>query len=666
MEKIRWYKSIFFKLQFLIFILFVLFTGSFIYFNYSYQKTDMEKKLHEHMINSYSQVHDLIESASTQAMGLAIWVAQSKNIQEIFATRDRDKLKEATLQTYNNIKKIVNINQFQFHLPPATSFLRLHKLEEFGDDLSRDRPTIVATNSTLKNIKGLDRGPFGFGIRGLSPVFHNGEHIGSVEFAIALNDAFLQKLKDLYQLKVAIGMIEGKQSKIIAKNFEFTNPIDLHPAMFSATKTDSPTEFLRTSEDRFIYSFVGPLKDFSGKSEGFIVIEQDVTAELSAIHKMSLQYSLAAIVSILLIGVAIFLVLRILLMSRIYRFQNVFRQVSEGDLTVRARVFRQDEMGMLGKMLNILVDHLRGAIKDIAIGARNVDESSLSMQELALALSQETDASARNAVNISHKTERMNQDISAIAAAMEQMHANTEQIALSASNLTGTIKEISNHTEAARRISSNAVSKVDYASGRVDKLGEAAARIGKVSDAINEISEQTNLLALNATIEAARAGEAGKGFAVVAGEIKNLAHQTVDATNQIKENINWIQDSTESTVADIKEIADIINKINGIVIRIAEAVDGQSMAIAEIDNNISQGVDAIQEVAGTVTNTSIAAEETFQEVDAISTSLTTISNNSNKLSLEAQQLAGLASKLYRLIGRFKTEERDRSGEPRLK
>lgn len=655
MEKIKWNKSILFKLQMPIFAIISLFIGSFIYYNYSMQKSDMEKKLHEHMENSYFQVQELIESSSTQALGLAAWVAQSKNIQEIFASRDRDTLKAVTLETYKKIKDAVNIDQFQFHLPPAISFLRLHKPDKFGDDLSSSRPTIVAVNSTLKNIKGLDRGPFGFGIRGLSPVFHNGQHIGSVEFAIALNDAFLQKLKELYQLKVAIGMMDNGQPKIIARNYEPASTADLLPAMNSAVQSASTTESLRKFDKHTVFTFVGPLKDFSGTSEGFILIEEDITAQLSNINKISMRFIYAAIIGIVLIGTTIFWVIKILLMSRIYRFQNVFRQASEGDLTVRSRVFREDEMGLLGKMLNMLVENLRGAIRNIVTGARDVDDSSSAMQNLTVALSQETEASAKNAVNISQKTERMNQDITAIAAAMEQLHANTEQIALSASNLTGTIKDIAINTDAARKISGNAVSKVDSASGRVDKLGEAAARIGKVSDAINEISEQTNLLALNATIEAARAGEAGKGFAVVAGEIKNLAHQTVDATNQIKENINWIQDSTLSTVNDIKDIASVINEINAIVIKIAGAVDDQTMAITEIDANISQGVDAIQEVTGNVTNISISATETFQEIDAIGKSLTTISHNSNKLSLEAEQLAALASKLYQLTGKFKTD-----------
>ncbi len=75
--------------------------------------------------------------------------------------------------------------RIQFHLPPATLFLRAHKADKHGDDLSTFRSTILETNRTKQAVKGLESGVLGLGIRGLNPIIYNGEHIGSVEFGMS-------------------------------------------------------------------------------------------------------------------------------------------------------------------------------------------------------------------------------------------------------------------------------------------------------------------------------------------------------------------------------------------------------------------------------------------------------------------------------------------------
>jgi methyl-accepting chemotaxis protein len=139
---------------------------------------------------------------------------------------------------------------------------------------------------------------------------------------------------------------------------------------------------------------------------------------------------------------------------------------------------------------------------------------------------------------------------------------------------------------------------------------DAAQKIGDVVNLINDIANQTNLLTLNTTIEAARAGEAGKGFAVVAGEVKNLATQTANSTDEIAAQISSMQQETNGAVSALHGIGETIPKINEILTSVASAVEEQSAATQEIGRNVDQAARGTQEVTENINAVSQATSET--------------------------------------------------------
>ncbi|MDE0897001.1 MAG: methyl-accepting chemotaxis protein, partial [Planctomycetota bacterium] len=124
------------------------------------------------------------------------------------------------------------------------------------------------------------------------------------------------------------------------------------------------------------------------------------------------------------------------------------------------------------------------------------------------------------------------------------------------------------------------------------------------------IAQQTNLLALNATIEAARAGEAGKGFAVVANEVKELAKETAQATEDISSRIGMIQSDTEGAVEAIGQISVIIDEINGIQNTIASAVEEQTATVGEIARSVHEAAGGSGAIAANISEVASAAQGT--------------------------------------------------------
>src|SRR6185503_2140933 len=129
-------------------------------------------------------------------------------------------------------------------------------------------------------------------------------------------------------------------------------------------------------------------------------------------------------------------------------------------------------------------------------------------------------------------------------------------------DISASIHEISRNTSGAATVAADAVAVARATNATVARLGVSSQQIEEVVKTITSIAEQTNLLALNATIEAARAGESGKGFAVVASEVKDLAHETARATEDIGERVRAIRTDTDDAVVAIGRIAEIINGIN--------------------------------------------------------------------------------------------------------
>ncbi|MCK8601547.1 methyl-accepting chemotaxis protein [Desulfoferrobacter suflitae] len=385
-----------------------------------------------------------------------------------------------------------------------------------------------------------------------------------------------------------------------------------------------------------------------------IVAEINQDEAFASLDSLEWVMSVIAVVGSLLILVVAFLFAHSI-SKPIDESVEFTKRMSQGDFSDTLHVQRKDELGVLGGALNEMVGKLGQMLGEISDTVETLDDSSEKLSAIAQEVSTYAGQSSDKSNTVAVAAEEMSTNMTSVSAAAEQTSINLGMVASAAEEMTATINEIAKNSEKARNIAGRAVEKAQTASVTVDELGKAAREIGKVTETITDISDQTNLLALNATIEAARAGEAGKGFAVVANEIKELARQTAEATDEIRYRIEGIQEVTTDTVAKIERISAVINEVNDIVMAIATAVEEQSITTQDIAGNVSQAAQGLQEVAVNVSQSSAVAAEIAEAIADVNQGNMATSTSSSQIKASAEQLRELAENLKAMVKIFKVK-----------
>ena len=316
-----------------------------------------KKKLHDY----YRAFSDQIKDRERSALSLAYLVAESSAVQEAFARRDRQALINLLLPSYKILAEDFDVKQFHFHVKPATSFLRLHRLEQYGEAMASYRQTIDLVEYSGQGVAGLEWGITGFGVRGVVPVYHQGKIIGTLEIGYAVEEAFLESLKRRYEMDLVLLIPDQRGehfSTLAASSQEM--PLLSEKIYSWVFQTQKPEVLISPREAPDLALFVGPLLDFSEKSIGIVQISVDraaTVAKLASNRNLMVAVMVAALAlsSILIVWVTA------LFLRPVNHIVRVAREIAAGKRDQKITLPLGDEIGILADSLNDMLDSLNAA-----------------------------------------------------------------------------------------------------------------------------------------------------------------------------------------------------------------------------------------------------------------------------------------------------------------
>ncbi|MCX7684011.1 MAG: methyl-accepting chemotaxis protein [Acetobacteraceae bacterium] len=579
-----------------------------------------------------------LATEAAQALAVATAVAANPAMADAFAAGDRPRLLALSAPLLEGLRaQGLEVEQFQFHLPPATSFLRVHQPGRYGDDLSSFRAMVVAANADRRPLLGLESGVAGIGIRGIVPVARDGRHHGTVEIGLAFGRAFVAEIRNRLGADAVLVAETPQGPRVLAASREGAAPPD--PALLERPiRSGRASGRLETAAGRAVLRAEVPLRDFAGRPIAAVLIERDAGAIAEAQGRA--QLVLAATAGCLLVLAALLAAALGRALARPIRtLSEETARIAEGRLeTPVSGTARRDEIGLLARALEAFRTALaeKQAAEEEARQARALRERA---QEETLSairafsgsiggvLSSLGEAS-RGMLGLADRMRRIAGTVQGRAEASrsraEEASSDVNSVAAATEELSASAEEVRRQAEAAKQTMQAAVAGAAEADRLVDSLARTAGEIGAVVQVIDEIAAKTNLLALNATIEAARAGEAGKGFAVVASEVKMLAAQTARGTAEIAGRIEAVKSATADAVSAIRTIRRTVDRIDAVARDIAGAVEQQAAATGDITRILGRlaamSSDVVRANAALVSEAD-SASSAAEEVHGTATSL---------------------------------------------
>lgn len=415
------------------------------------------------------------------------------------------------------------------------------------------------------------------------------------------------------------------------------------------------------------YVYYSPVYSDDGEILGMAFSgEKQSTVDNSVAGTLMNLFIISGVLLVLCVGIMIVLAFRI--RRPLMITSGYIERVADGDLSGRPECSSVvSEVKTLINASTSLADKLGGIVTEVDEHAGILDDRMASLNALAEANSTSTNqirhvmddlsstavTLADNVQSVNAKVNEMGDNMSAINSEAVTLNDNSDKMNRAGQNVSESMTLVLTSSHTASDIIAQLIEQVN-------ETNKAIASINEAVELISDITSQTNLLSLNASIEAARAGQAGRGFAVVASEIKQLADQSsqgADSIKNIADNIleksnrsviltgrmKELAEQEQTDIGNAKESFDILN-------RIIE----ENAAIAQTVMDKTKNLEALKlDIINSVSELSAISEENAASNEEVTARVTEIAESVNRISEDTQTVRKVSSDMKELMDYFK-------------
>lgn len=600
-------------------------------------------------------------------------ITDPATLQRIAANPSMTRLRNMTAPIYHHQHEVYGLGQFQFHLPPARSFFRVHStdpdgngwtLGDLGDDLSSFRFAVLAANGVLAGyeepqpVLGLEMGRGGPGLRGVVPVFDGGEHVGTVEFgggiADPLHDAanrtgmkvsfFLtRKIVDDIAWRLAARVLEtGEEGRYGDFVYFDASDADFGQALAAdivgnLAEGNGGFGLKRQKLEGLSWRHATfPLTDFSGAIVGSVVLSMDETITVAAAARTRLITAGFAVFGIALLVVALVYALRYLVIRPVDAVAKTMQLVSEGDYQARCQVMSKDEMGFVAGQINNTLDQIMTLIQS--------DEDRLELQrgiqDLLVVVSNAADGDLTSEAKVSENI------LGNVADAINLMLENMSEVI-------GKIRDSS--------------VRVSSAANQI-QAGSEALSVGSQRQ-LEDITNTTSAVQEMA-INIEQVANNAEATAVASNRARESAEEGQHKVRQVVEGMEGIRSSVLSTLRQIKRLGDRSTEISTIVetiTKIAAQTDmlalnaaieaaragehgrGFSVVAEEVRRLAERSAEAAQEIEELVSAIQTEAGESVRAMDQVTQDVEGEVGVVNDAGQALDQIADVSTKAADLV-----------------